>query len=214
MSTSCAEEQRKQENHEMEQELSRSELVEELDSLERVDEAPPRIYVASLSDYNAGRLHGAWLDAGRSAVELQTDIDAMLTASPDLGAEEWAIHDYEGFGAARIDENESVKTVSALAQGIAEHGPAFAALAGHVRTDSLAAEPERFEQSFLGEWSSLEAFVEEMAADFGLEQELDKLPGSVRAYVNVDYASLARDVEADLIVIEHARGVWVFDPNA
>ncbi len=23
----------------------------------------PRIYVASLSDYNAGRLHGQWLDA-------------------------------------------------------------------------------------------------------------------------------------------------------
>jgi antirestriction protein len=198
----------------MEQNLSQPEPVEGLDSPEQAVETTPRIYVASVSDYNAGRLHGAWLDAGRSAVELQTDIDTMLTESPEPGAEEWAIHDHEGFGTARIDENESVNTLSALAQGIAEHGPAFAALASHVGTDSLAAEPERFEQSFLGEWSSLEAFVEEMAADFGLEQELDKLPGSVRAYVNVDYASLARDVEGDLIVVQHARGVWVFDPNA
>jgi hypothetical protein len=29
----------------------------------------PRIYVASLSDYNAGRLHGVWLEA--------TDIDSV-----------------------------------------------------------------------------------------------------------------------------------------
>jgi hypothetical protein len=26
----------------------------------------PRIYVASLADYNAGRLHGSWLDAARN----------------------------------------------------------------------------------------------------------------------------------------------------
>ena len=29
----------------------------------------PRIYVASLSDYNAGRLHGVWLEA--------TDLDSV-----------------------------------------------------------------------------------------------------------------------------------------
>ena len=27
----------------------------------------PRIYVASLSDYNAGRLHGEWIDADQGA---------------------------------------------------------------------------------------------------------------------------------------------------
>ena len=43
-----------------------------------------RIYVASLTDYNAGILHGAWLDFDdfESADEVKEAIDDMLKASP------------------------------------------------------------------------------------------------------------------------------------
>ena len=100
---------------------------EELTEEERPEMEPrstPRIYVASLSDYNAGRLHGAWIDAAVEPDVLTESINDMLRTSPEPGAEEWAIHDYEGFGPLRLGEYESLTTVSTIAQGIAENGPA------------------------------------------------------------------------------------------
>ena len=63
----------------------------------------PRIYVACLAAYNGGILHGAWLDAAQEPWALYDDVKAMLDASPVAGAEEFAIHDYEGFGEVRIE---------------------------------------------------------------------------------------------------------------
>ena len=51
----------------------------------------PRIYVACLAAYNNGRLHGAWIDA-TTPDEIRTEVRAMLAASPEPDAEEWAIH--------------------------------------------------------------------------------------------------------------------------
>src|SRR5436189_4774564 len=70
---------------------------------ERARVETPRIYAATLSDYNAGRLHGAWIDADQDPEELQAEIDAMLAKSAEPVAEEWAIHDYEGFGLFKVD---------------------------------------------------------------------------------------------------------------
>ena len=62
----------------------------------------PRIYVASLSDYNNGRLEGKWLDFSdySDASELMVAIQEMLdeiTEKYNDGEvrEEWAVHDYE-----------------------------------------------------------------------------------------------------------------------
>jgi antirestriction protein len=55
-----------------------------------------RIYVACLASYNAGILHGRWIDASSDPDAMQGEIDAMLKASREPGAEEWAVHDYDG----------------------------------------------------------------------------------------------------------------------
>jgi len=82
-----------------------------------------RFYAACLASYNAGRLHGAWIDASTDVDEMQAAINKMLRASPYPNvevacpdcdapdhpecptchgrgkvpsAEEYAIHDYEG----------------------------------------------------------------------------------------------------------------------
>ena len=55
----------------------------------------PRIYVACLAAYNAGQLHGEWINADRKAHEIYADIKSMLERSPEPSAEEWAVHDYE-----------------------------------------------------------------------------------------------------------------------
>ena len=56
-----------------------------------------RIYVACLAAYNNGILHGSWIDATESPDAMMDAIQKMLGCSPIPNAEEWAIHDYEGF---------------------------------------------------------------------------------------------------------------------
>jgi antirestriction protein len=174
----------------------------------------PRIYVASLRDYNAGRLHGSWIDAAQEPEMLYEAVAAMLDASRAPRAEEWAIHDYEGFGELHLGEFEPLEAVSRLAQGIVEHGPAFAAwisLQGATDTETLA----RFDHAYLGEWESTEAYAEDLLEDFDLERLLDQVvPEGLRPYVQVNAAGFGRDLElgGDISTVdspEHA--VYVFD---
>ena len=128
---------------------------------ERDPREGPRVYVASLSDFNGGLLHGAWLSAGVEEDELEMSIRSMLASSPSPEAEEFAIFDYEGFGPLRIDEYTPLSSLSAIACGIAEHGVAFAhwvASGGSSeRTDLLG-----FEDAYLGHWESLRAMRESL----------------------------------------------------
>lgn len=110
-------------------------VPEQPDSPEVIRADRPRIYVASLSDYNNGRLHGAWIDADQDFESIGDEIGEMLSGSRYDPAEEYAIHDYEGFGAYRVDEYESIEDVARIGRGIAEHGLAYAAFAALGRFD-------------------------------------------------------------------------------
>ena len=77
----------------------------------------PRIYVACLASYNAGTLHGEWIEASQSADEIHKEIQSMLRRSREPIAEEWAIHDYEYFGGYELSEWESIDASPALAKG-------------------------------------------------------------------------------------------------
>lgn len=175
----------------------------------------PRVYVASLADYNAGRLHGEWVDLD-DAQDLGERVQAMLRRSPEPVAEEWAIHDYEGFGPLHLDEYESLDTVAMLAQGIRQHGPAFAhwvALEGATTGDLLA----RFEDAYLGHWESIEAFAESLFDDFGYQQILDQIiPEQLQPYVRFDAEAWARDLDlgGDITTSQADRGVYVFNAHA
>ena len=85
----------------------------------------PKIYVACLASYNAGHLYGEWILADQEPQEIQAAIQSMLEKSPEPFAEEWAVHDYEGFGSISLSEWPSIERVSALAKLIAEHGEPF-----------------------------------------------------------------------------------------
>lgn len=181
-------------------------------------ELRPRIFVASLSDYNHGVLHGDWLDAAVEANEVHAGIERMLDRSPTARytgqpAEEWAIHDYENFGPLRIGEYESVEWITEVARGIAEHGAAFAAWANHAGSDreSLAG----FQGAYLGEWESVEDYAAGLLDDLGATAALAQLDEWLQPYVDLDVAGFARDLEVggDITTVEKPDGgVWVFDP--
>jgi len=170
----------------------------------------PRIYVACLAAYNNGRLHGRWIDADQSVDDIWAEVQAMLAASPEPLAEEWAIHDYEGFGPCKLSEWESFERVSAIAAGIAEHGPAFAAWFSY--DDSRdPGDIQAFEDAYRGEWDSMRAYAEEWADSTGLYDAAEKA-GS--PYVTVDVDLLGRDLDIELYSVptDHYT-IYVFDPN-
>ena len=76
------------------------EYAESPQALPAGETEPVRIYVACLAAYNNGVLHGRWIDAARGEDHIWEETRAMLAASPIPDAEEWAIHDYEGFESA------------------------------------------------------------------------------------------------------------------
>lgn len=155
---------------------------------------PPRVYAACLAAYNNGRLHGRWIDADQEPDAIQDDINTMLAASPEPGAEEWAWHDYEGFEGARIEEYSSIETIAALAGFIAEHGPLGGKLLEHFGGD-LEDARAAFE-TYAGVHQSLADFAQELTEDS------TDIPESLRFYI--DYEIMAHDMElsGDVFTIE------------
>lgn len=159
------------------------------------DTTTPRIYVACLAAYNNGILHGAWVDAAQDAWAIYDEVKAMLAASPVVGAEEWAIHDYEGFGHVRISEYTSFETVAELAAFIVENGALGAAVLHHC-DDDLDEAREALSDRYLGCHSSLADYVQEVT------EETTAIPHALRYYI--DWQAMARDAElsGDLFTVE------------
>ena len=116
------------------------------------------------------------------------EIQEVLGTSPERG-EEWAIHDYEGFGGLTIHEYEPIERVAELAQLIEEHGPAFATYADNVGTDYTT--EDDFLDHYQGEWDSEKAYGENLFD----ELYLNEVPEHVRPYI--DYESFTRDLFLD-----------------
>lgn len=197
-----------------------------------------RIYVACLASYNAGVLHGAWIDATQDADAIQSEVDAMLRASrfpnvqvacpKDCGgpapvhllgdpgfspcetckatgrvpsAEEWSIHDYEGFERIKLGESESFENVAALAAAIEEHGEAFAIWWGNETRDDVDA--NAFREQYAGEYKDLEDFAYNFLEDTG---GLSEVPEHLRNYF--DYEAYARDMRLNGDVWEERGHVF------
>lgn len=180
-------------------------------SLKREDIAEtPRIYVASLTDYNAGRLHGCWIDANQPADAIQEEIAQMLTESKEPIAEEWAIHDYEYFGDLELSEYAGIDQVAKAAYQIVEHGPVFAALLNYVGGTSCMEEALRYmEEAYCGEYDSLIEYAEQFIDDCYADS-LKNLPEFIRFYI--DYEGIASDFElgGDVFTLECEGKVHVF----
>ena len=165
-------------------------------------ETTPRIYVACLASYNAGKLYGQWINANQTAEDIREEINQLLKGSSEPLAEEWAIHDYEGFNGVKLNEYESVEKVVELAQLIEEHGEAFAGYAEWVGLDYATSED--FEEAYSGEWDSEEEFAEDLMG------QCYEVPKHLESYI--DYEKFARDLFiSDYFSVESSQGrVFVF----
>lgn len=136
-----------------------------------IDETP-RIYVASLSDYNNGILHGCWIDATIGYDCIFEQINAMLAASPAQKkygdkAEEFAIHDHEYFQSVEINEYSCIEWVANMAEALEEHGEAFAAFVknGGYRYTEVSGIIAEFQEAYCGTYESELAYATEIAEE-------------------------------------------------
>lgn len=173
--------------------------------------AAPRIYVASLADYNAGYLLGRWIDANQSADAIREEIAQLLAQSKQPIAEEWAIHDYDNFGSLRLSEFEDLEHVAEVARLMVEHGSLFAELVNHLGDVSNVEEARRYmEEAYRGAFDSLadyaSDFVEDCYADV-----LKSLPDFIRYHI--DYDGIGRDMElgGDIFTVASNGKLHVFD---
>lgn len=157
-----------------------------------------RIYVACLAAYNNGKLHGAWIDATQYLDDIQDQINQMLNESPEENAEEYAIHDYEGFGGYGVSEYEGIQSVNEIAAFIEEYPDLAGELLSHFG-GNLNDAREAMENNYSGCYKSVADYAEEMTED------TSQIPENLAYYI--DYERMGRDMElgGDIYTIETAH---------
>ncbi|MFL0809114.1 MAG: antirestriction protein ArdA [Agarilytica sp.] len=157
-----------------------------------------RIYVACLAAYNNGYLHGKWIDATQDMDDIWEEVKAMLEASPvEEEAEEYAIHDFEGYGSYRLSEYEGLESAHEIACFIEEHGELGAEVLSYFSDMDEA--KKMLEENYNGCYSSLADYAQE------LTEETSEVPKHLEFYI--DYDKMGRDMEmsGDIFTIETAH---------
>lgn len=162
----------------------------------------PQIYVACLAAYNNGILHGRWIDANQCASDIYREIHEMLADSPIKDAEEFAIHDFDGFSSANLGEYESIETIAELAVFITEHGELGAELFNYY---SIEDAERLLEESYHGAYDSEVDFAHAIFDDC----YSNAIPENLQYYF--DYDAFARDLFInDYFTVEAAGQTHVF----
>lgn len=157
----------------------------------------PRIYVADLAAYNNGKLHGVWIDATDDLNDIWDAVNAMLKASPEPDAEEYAIHDYEGFGSYSVSEYSGLEELNNVAVFIEEHGELGAEVLGYT-CDNLDEAEKMLSDNYHGEYESVADFAEQLTED------TSNIPDHLQYYI--DYERMGRDMELSCDIFTIATG--------
>lgn len=167
-----------------------------------------RAYCASLSDYNAGRLVGEWIDLDDDPEVMNEAIQAMLKTSREPNAEEWAWHDFEGPGTSLLGEFSPVADLCRLASIVNERDADTVSVAAGISDglDSLDRACERYQGVFTSQGDFAHARAEEIG-------DLESIPDMYRNAI--DWDSIARDYDCDgwYFVETGYQECHVFEPD-
>lgn len=153
-----------------------------------------RIYVACLAAYNSGILHGEWIEIGDDIDETWNQIRNVLASSPIPDAEEWAIHDFEGFGGIRLSEWESIERIHELTEFMQEHDEIGALALDHYCGDIEDA--TRALENYMGCYSSIADYAQEIT------ESCTEIPEHLQFYI--DYERMGRDMDmsGDIVTMQ------------
>jgi len=177
-----------------------------------------RLYVASLSHYNAGHLTGEWItvrpeDTARDVMaKVQGVLERATENGPDVTGpvEEYAIHDFGGFPRSMYSEYMGEKEfgdVVAYLRAKEQHGTAFEAFINLMGRDIPVHKwRERFEAHYIAAAESVHDFAVEHAQrhpDF----DRDALPMDL--FSHIDWEGWVR-ANTTPILFERVDGRYYF----
>lgn len=159
---------------------------------------------------NHGRPEGAECAGCAKGAEPGPACSACKGRGTVPSAEEWAVHDYQGFEGITLSEYPDLEEVAALALALEEHGEPFAKW--YENGDGRAKDPsewaDAFQEVYRGTYRDVAAYAEQYVDDC---YDLDKMMGNLAVYF--DYERLGRDLElgGDIWTAEGGDGIYVFD---
>jgi len=137
-------------------------------------------YFACLASYNAGRLHGAWVDleVATTAEEIQECIDWILVSSPEPGAEEWAMHDHAGLpDCLSRTEWPNLADLAAWAEALAELSRCeWEPFRFYCDDRGEVCSADDFRDAYHGRWDDPADFAYQLAEDVGVMPESSAWP--------------------------------------
>ena len=166
-------------------------------------ESNPQIYVACLAAYNNGHLHGLWIDATEDILDIYAQINNMLSTSPIEDAEEYAIHDYEGFYGLSISEYAGVNYAHERAVFIQQFGALGVEVLNYYQ--DIESTTTALMEQYAGCYPSLADYAQDFT------EESSDIPDCIKYYI--DYEKMANDWEmsGDIVSFEMAHNeVHVF----
>ena len=168
--------------------------------MEAVKQDNSQIYVACLASYNAGCLSGKWITPADTEEKLQAQIDAILKASPEPEAEEWAIHDYDNF--PDLGEHPNFESIIKVIKAQKEHG--INEINAFIKCHSVE-DLEHFEDSYSGEYDSFRDYAIELFDELYLHD----VPEHIQSYI--DYDKFENDCSIDTTAEEAPNNkVYIF----
>lgn len=162
-----------------------------------------KIYVADLAAYNNGILHGVWIEELLDIDELEQQVTKMLEQSPVEDAEEYAIHDFEGFGELSLNEFVSLDRINQLALFLNEYPDCGDIVLNYCNGDIDEAN-RLLDECYQGTYDSVEDYAQEIG------EECYSIPDPLKYYINWEAFSRDMLLNGDIHVIVNQSKVLVF----
>ena len=171
-----------------------------------IEYTAPKIYVADLVAYTNGKLHGVWINALEELDEILENIKEMLITSPEEHAEEYAIHDYEGFDGCSLSEYQSIESVRDIAIFLNENPDLGGELLSYFYNDIKQAKSAA-EDNYKGCYDLMADYAQVITDDN------ISIPSHLNYYI--DYERMASDMEmsGEIFIIKQNRSVHIFLAN-
>ena len=166
------------------------------------DENAPAVWVACLSSYNHGNLHGAWVNVPDSVEEMRELIEQVLQSSPSPDGEEWGFFDNSELAPFDIGEYEDLETLVMYATAINlakadNNDDAFSVWDyDEYRGDDAESIYNRFKDQYMGCFRDGVEFSESYFDD------CNEIPAHLSNYI--DYEAVWRDLRNDAYYLKES----------
>ena len=151
----------------------------------------PRAWIGSIAAYNAGQLHGRWVDLD-CEVAFEEACSEILSSSPVKGEELWA-YDTEDLPISGERSPADALRLGLIVEGCPDYpAEAIAHALDHLPADADAHAVNRhLEDAFAGTWESAAEFAEDLVC------QTSEIPDHLAHYI--DWEKYARDLDCVFI---------------